>query len=141
MLQQHYVTFFSPGTFVAEQNVEKVDSWDVEAATERAKTVLERHGATPYGFQFTTRARGEDDLDAKETARSPFYYLGGKIETLAEIEARADPKERILLGNMRSNGYDRVIVNDNSWRWTQPLLPTDVVLDFTPPAREAKDAE
>lgn len=139
-VEKHYVIFFSPGTFVAEQSMEPVDSWDVDAAVERAKGIRERHGATPYGFCFVTRGRGDDDLDSRETARSNFYYLGGKVETLEEIEARNDPKESILRGNMRGNGYDRVIVNDNSWRWTQPLQPTDVVLDFTPPVREPASA-
>lgn len=129
-MQQHYVIFYSPGTFVAEESSKPVDAWDVDAAVEAARKIRERHNAVPYGFCFITRARGDDDLDAKEVARSPFYYLGGKIETLAEIEARADPKEWILLGNMRSNGYDRVIVNTNSRKWTQPLDETGVVLDF-----------
>lgn len=134
-ISQHYVTFYSPGTIVAETTSEPVDAWDVEAAVARARTVHERHGATPYGFRFSTRARTDDELDAKQVAQSNFYYLGGRVETLEEIEARADPKESILRGNMRGNGYDRVIVNDNSWRWTQPLQEGDVVLDFTPPAR------
>ena len=58
------------------------------------------------------------------------YYLGGKIETLEEIKARNDPAERTLLSNMEINCYPRVIVNTNSWRWTQPLKDDDVVLDI-----------
>jgi hypothetical protein len=34
---------------------------------------------------------------------------------------------------MRCNGYDRIVVNTNSWRWTQPLGEDDEVLDYTPP--------
>lgn len=134
-LSQHYVTFYSPGTFVSEESCEKVDSWDVEAATERAQHVLERHGATPYGFRFTTRSRGPDDLDAKQTAKSPFYWLGGRVETLADVEARNDPGEHILRSNMRNNDIKRVIINDNSWRFTGTMSDDDVVLDFTPPER------
>ena len=131
-VQQHYIHYRSPGTFVAEETVLPVDAWDVEAAVRNARSIKERHGATPYGFCFTTRGREDCDLDSREIARSNFYYLGGKVETLPEVEARADPKEDILRSNMRRNGYDRIIVNDNSWRWTQPLAATDVVLDFTP---------
>ncbi len=132
VLQQHYVTFYSPGTFVAETSAKPVDSWDVYAAVKMAREVKERHGAVPYGFRFTTRGRGPDDLDAKQTAQSPFYYLSGKVETLAEVKARATPDDRILIGNMEGNGYDRIITNCNSWRWTQPLKDDDVVLEFTP---------
>lgn len=131
-MRQHYVTFYSPGTFVAEQTRRPVEAWDVEAASDMARTISERHGATPYGFQFTTNERKDDELDSKEVARSPFYYLGGRVETLAEVEARNDPKESVLRTNMRANGFDRIVVNDNSWRWTQPLRPTDVVLDWSP---------
>lgn len=130
-MQAHFVTFLSPGTFGAETTAKPIDSWDVYAAVAMARTVKERHGALPYGFYFTTRERGKDDLDSHEAARSPLYYLGGKVETLAEIEARADPREDILRSNMRCNGWDRVVVNDNSWRWTQPLQKGDTVLDVT----------
>lgn len=129
-IAQHFVTFYSPGTFVAETNSEPVGSWNVNAAIKRARTILQRYNATPYGFRFTTRGRGSDDLDSREIAKSPFYWLGGRIETLAEVEARATDKDRILLSNMRSNGYDKIITNDNSWRWTQPFTDDDVRLDF-----------
>ncbi len=131
VVQQHYVTFYSPGTFVAETTGKKVDAWDVDAAVEMARTVLERHNACPYGFQFTTRGRTADELDTHEIARSPMYYLGGKVETLAEVKARGNPDDRILIANMEGNSYDRIITNTNSWRWTQPLQATDVVLEFT----------
>lgn len=128
-MQKHFVTFYSPGTFVAEDTTRPIDSWDVDAAIEMARGITERHGAVPYGFRFTTRSRSDGELDSKVTAKSNLYYLGGRVETLAEVEARDDPKETILRSNMRANGYDRIVVNDNSWRWTQPLGADDVVLD------------
>lgn len=126
---QHFVTFYSPGTFFSEESTKPIVSWDVDKAIEMARDVTERYNATPYGFRFSTRERGPDDFDSKETARSQTYYLGGRIETLAEVEARNDPKERILLSNMRGNGFDRIVVNDNSWRATLPLYDGDVVLN------------
>ena len=128
-MQQHFVTFYSPGTFVAETTTKPIAKWDVDAAIDMAREITERHSARPYGFRFSTRARKDDELDSRETRRSPTYFLGGKVETLAEVEARNDPKEEILRSNMRGNSYDRIIVNDNSWRWTQPLEKDDVVLD------------
>lgn len=131
-IKKHFVTFYSPGTFTAEQTTKPVDAWDVDTAMIMARDIKERYDALPYGFCFTTRSRGDDDLDSKETDRSGFYYLGGRVETVAEVEARNDPKEKILLSNMKGNGWNKIIVNDNSWRWTQPLKDTDTVLDFKP---------
>ncbi len=131
-MQKHFVTFYSPGTFTAETSSHPIDSWDVEKAKEMAHDVVERYGATPYGFQFTTRSRGDKDLDSKRSAESPFYHLGGRIETRAEVEKRNDPKEDILRSNMRCNDIDRVVINDNSYRSVHPLRETDVVLDWKP---------
>jgi len=130
MMQKHFVTFFSPGTFVAETTEKPVDSWDVEAAKSMARSIKERYGATPYGFRFSTRERKDDELDSKETKRSPMYYLGGKVETLAQVKKRATDKDRILIANMECNGWSRIITNDNSWRVTRPLEKGDVVLEF-----------
>lgn len=130
-MQKHFVTFYSPGTLVSETSDREIYAWDVNEAVEMAKSIKERHGAVPYGFRFITRSRGDFDLDSKVTDTSPMYYLGGKVETLAEVEARNDPGERILRSNMRSNGFARIIVNTNSWKITQPLNDEDVVLDVT----------
>ena len=135
-MEKHFVTFYSPGTFVAETTEKPIDSWNVQEAMKMAHEIVERYGATPYGFQFSTRSRSDTDLDSKETATSPFYHLGGKIETLAEVEARNDPNEEILRSNMRGNGYDRIVVNDNSWRSTRPFGATDVMLDWKPKKQE-----
>jgi hypothetical protein len=131
---KHFVVFYSPGTFIAEVTEKALPKgWDIELAKQMARGISERYGATPYGFCFTTRERGTDDLDSRETHRSHMYFLGGKVRTLAEVEADNNPNEEILRSNMRGNGYDRIITNDNSWRWTQPLGKDDVVLEFSPP--------
>jgi hypothetical protein len=136
VIQKHFVEFYSPGTFVSECTTREIGSWDVEAAKAMADNISERYGATPYGFRFVTRERSDDDLDSKPTAKSCLYYLGGKIETRDEVEARNDPTERILRENVRRNGIERIIVNTNSWRFTAALKEGDIVLDYAPPARE-----
>jgi uncharacterized protein YprB with RNaseH-like and TPR domain len=136
-LKKHFVTFYSPGTFVSEETTKPIDSWDIEAASKMAHTITERYGATPYAFQFSTRGHGDDDLDSKTIATSGRYYLGGKIETLRQVKARNDPKERILLSNMECNGWKKIIVNDNSWRFSAPLMKGDTVLDWKPKAKHA----
>jgi len=129
-MKQHFVTFYSPGTFVAEQTTKKIDSWDVETAISMAKEIKERYNALPYGFQFTTRDRGENDLDSHETESSPFYYLGGKVYTIKELKKIGNPADSILISNMECNKWEKVIVSTNSWKWTQPLKDTDIVLSM-----------
>lgn len=128
-MRKHFVEFLSPGTFVAETTVKAIDAHNVDAAVEMARSVTERYGARPYGFRFVTRERGENDFDSRETFRSGVYYLGGKLKTLSEVETMAGTQ--ILASNMRCNGWDRVIVNDNSWRWVQPFEESDVLLEVT----------
>lgn len=139
-MERHFVTFYSPGTFVAETSEHPVESWDTDAAVKIAFDVVERYGARPYGFKFSTRTRADDELDSKVSKTSGIYYLGGKVETIDEVRARNDPNERILLSNMECNGYDRIIVNTNSWKWTQPLRKDDVLLDVELPPRKTETA-
>ena len=129
-MQKNFVTFLSPGTFLSEQTMKPIDRWDVDEAVKMSYTITERYGASPYGFYFVTRGRGEDDLDSKEISRSNTYYLGGIVETIEEVEARNDPSESILRSNMRSNGWDKIIVNTNSYRVTQPFKEGDVILPY-----------
>lgn len=132
MMTADFVTFFSPGTFVHEDTTKKIASWDVEKACEMARGIKERRNATPFAFQFSTRGREDHELDSKVVKRSGMYYLGGKVETIDDVKKRNDPKEEILLSNMRCNGWKKIITNTNSWRVTQPLLDGDVVLDWKP---------
>lgn len=138
MKRQHFVRFYSPGTFMPEETEKPIDSWDVALAMKMSNEITERYNATPFGFRFTTRSRGPQDLDSHESAHSQMYYLGGKVETLAEVEARATKADEILLMNMRGNGIKRILTNDNSWRFTTELNDDDIVLPYTPPAQKKK---
>jgi len=128
-MEKHYVVFYSPGTFFTEESSVEIDSWDVTKAIELSKGINERYNAKPFGFRFVTRSRSETELDSKETASSNMYYLGGRIETKAEVFARNDPKEEILRSNMENNNIDRLIINDNSWRYTGAFNDGDILLE------------
>lgn len=128
----HYVEFLSPGSFVAETREIEIESWDEHEACRLAHGVVERHGATPYGFQFLTRSREDDELDAKVTARSGMYYLGGNVRTIEQVRAEQDPAESILLQNMECNGWKRIVTATNGYKWTQPLKENDIVLAWKP---------
>ena len=123
----HFVTFLSPGTFIAENTTKQIPHWDTAEAVEMAESITERHGAKPYGFYFTTRARADNELDSKVVDRSGTYYMGGDIETVEDVEAKGPS---ILLENMQGNGWDRVVTTRNGYQWTQPLCGNDVVLDM-----------
>ncbi len=134
-MQAHFVEFLSPGTFFAETSEYKIDKWDVEKAKKLAKKVVERYNATPYGFRFITRSRTAKDLDSKVTKTSGTYFLGGEILTLAQVK-KAMPHEKILISNMEGNRWDKVVINDNSWRTIQPFQKGDKLLTYTPPKRK-----
>ncbi len=127
-MKKHFVTFYSPGSFVSEETTKDIDSWNVSQAENMAETIKERHGSKPYGFRFTTRSRKDNELDSKVTSTSPMYYLGGDVLTLEDVKAKNDPNDRILISNMEINGYDRIIVNNNSWKFTAPLNKGDIIL-------------
>ena len=57
------------------------------------------------------------------------HYVDCKVETLADVEARNNPADRILIANMKSNDYDRIVTTATGWKWTQPLRADDVVLE------------
>lgn len=127
-MEKHFVTFCSPGTFVSETSTEEIESWDVNKAVALSRDIKERHGATPYGFYFTTRTRGDADFDSKQRSRSCFYWLGGEVRTAEQVLAGTDPKEEILRSNVECNGYRRIITNRNSWKFTGPMEDDDIVL-------------
>lgn len=127
-MKKHFVIFYSPGTMVSEQSTQEIDSWNVREATTRADEIIERHNAIPYGFQFFTKERDDEDFDSKETDRSNMYYVHCNIETLQEIEKRNDPEDNILISNMKCNGWDKVAVTTKGWKGTYPLNEDDVVL-------------
>jgi hypothetical protein len=131
-MKKHFVTFISPGTFVHEETTLPIHAWDIEEACKIAHSINERYGARPFAFQFSTRERGENDLDSKVTKTSGRYFLGGKLLTAKEIKAMEDKPGQydILISNMRYNNWPRVVMNDNSWRTFQPLGENDRILDF-----------
>lgn len=139
-IERHYVKFFSPGTFMSETTVHPIDSWDTRKAVEMAERVVERYGAKPYGFTFLTMLEAEPVGDGRGgklkveprcLRTSGMHHLGGKIETLDEVEARNSPKENILRLNMAGNGYWIVCVTTNSYRSVQPFDEKDVLVGPT----------
>ena len=115
--QKHYVTFYSPGSFVSETTVKEIDVWSVDLAVIMAKKIKERHGATPYGFNFKTME--SDGWDPKTVKESGMYFLGGKLLTIDDIP---DTRENsILRDNMKYNHWDYIIEKNNSFKIRLPF--------------------
>lgn len=131
-MRQEFIEFYSPGTFFSETTRRPTNCRSVDLARDMAREIRERYGSTPYGFCFVARERADGDLDAHDTDRSAFFYLGGVVETLEEVKARAGDGDRVLIRNMECNGWDRIVTNDNSWNIVLPLMEGDVVLEWTP---------
>src|SRR5215469_2666745 len=132
-MTKHFVTFYGPGTFFDESETREIASWNVKLAQVMAKGVKLRYGARPFGFQFSTRTRSEQDFDSRQSKQSPMYYLNGIVETLDDVKRRNSPDEKILRSNMKGNGWHRIVRNDpkskvKNWAWCKPLNDDDVVL-------------
>ena len=127
-MKKRYVTFYSPGTMVAETTRREVASWNVDKALKMMEGIKERHGATPYGFCFTTMKRGLRDFTPREVDRSGMYYINCKVQTLEEMEKTHNPAESTLLQNMKTNGWDKIVTTNSGWAWSQQLKDTDIVL-------------
>lgn len=131
-MKKHFVTFLSPGTFVAESTTKEIEKWDPALAQKMANKIVERYNARPYGFYFTTKERGAKDFDSKETKRSKMYFLKGKVLTLEQVKARRKKEDDILISNMEGNHYDKIVECCNGYRSTHPFEKGDVVLEEIP---------
>jgi hypothetical protein len=125
--QKHYVTFYSPGSFVSETTKKEIDVWSVDLAIRMAKEIKERYNATPYGFSFQTSE--SDGWSPKTIKESGMYFLGGKLLTIDDIPNT--PENGILRDNMRYNNWDQIIENTNTWKIRLPFhKDKDTVLDW-----------
>jgi hypothetical protein len=127
MTEKHFVTFYSPGTFVSETSTKEIDSWNVDQAVAMARNIKERHAATPFGFAFETQV--SDGWEPKTVRKSGMYYLGGRLLTIDDIPDTDENKT--LRWNMKYNNIETVIENTNSWKTTMPFDKNkDTLLEF-----------
>ena len=116
---KNYVTFYSPGTLFSEITRKEIAIWDIQDAVEISKTIKERYGASPYAFRFEN-----------EEEKSKMYYISGKIKTLREIEEENNKENRILISNMRSNGWGKVVYTFTPYKAVHPFdEENDILLE------------
>lgn len=135
-MKQLGVIYYSPGTFCSEENYVSVERFNLPEIVEKAKCIVQRHGATPYGFVLTKHVTGEDvpvdghilKLQSKEVFRSGTFYITGSIMKLQDIP---DTNEtRTLRFNMEINGFQAAIENNNSYRFTGAFSKNDFVVNW-----------
>lgn len=136
-MRKNYVTFYSPGTFFAETRTVPIEEWDPAIAVKMSNDIVERYGALPFGFEFSTAVEagpvpdgegGVLEVRSRTASRTGMYYIGGRIDTFEDVQRREDPNDTILLSNMRGNGWWVMVTNERSWRVTRPLEPEDFVV-------------
>lgn len=117
---KHYVRRYSPGILFAESS-------DVEISRRDPVVVeLKKHH---FGFRFFDREEVEQDGDTlrdKDKNLSGMFYPNGKTYTLAQVKEYF-PAEKILISNMKGNGYDMVVRHRGGG--FMPFEQTDRVMD------------
>lgn len=98
----HYVRFWFPGAFCAEDSSRRVKARD-------PALVKPPKGCFAFDFFDRTETRaGKEVLVGPERNRSGHFFVGGKVMTLGEIK-REFPKESGLISNMERNNWGCVI--------------------------------
>lgn len=103
--------------------VQETDEFQMDGTDDTAKTAAEvrkRYGKRAFGFRRCHYLHGGLVFDD-----AGWIYIGGRIETLAHLESLRRDDDLILIGNMRSNGFDRVIFTGGH---AFPLYPEDVII-------------
>ena len=123
-MEEHYVIFYSPGSFVSEVTKKKIDSWDIKKAHEMSKDIVERYNAKPYCFVFETY---DNDILKKSSGK---YHLNSIINTYDDIVYINKSEEEILRMNMIMNSIWVVAINNNSHKHISFFESSDVLLDL-----------
>lgn len=109
-----YVRFLSPGSFCANDWTVPIESTDPLDVT---------WPENAYAFTLHERV---DVMDGPEAFKGEakqvgpvYYHPESKVLSAAEIAAKGDPRDSILLSNMRCNDWPNVIYS--RWgNWPQP---------------------
>lgn len=136
--REEFVVFESPGTLFSESTSRPIARRDPALALRMSSEIVERHGARPYAFRFETRITADPVPDGeggtlrvepRTVDQSGRYFIGGRVESFSEVEARCDPAEDILRGNMRGNGMWFVWRSTSGHRSTMEFGERDVTVD------------
>lgn len=135
--REEFVVFESPGTLFSESTSKPIARRDPALALRMSAEIVERYNARPYAFRFETRITADPVPDGeggtlrvepRTVDHSGRYFIGGRVETFNEVEARADASESILLGNMRCNRMWFIWRSTSGYRSTMEFAERDVMI-------------
>jgi hypothetical protein len=136
--QKYYtVSFFSPGTFFSETSHKDFQELDLKKICAVAKTMKERHNASPYGFVWEYRELPTDlpqiegyklEVTPKVIEKSTgIIYITGEIIYSKDLISERD---RILKFNLERN-YDGVgVINKNSYIFHAGFNEGDMIIGW-----------
>lgn len=115
------ITFYSPGTFVSETNVEEIEGKNLQEIITNSvlysKSITQRYGAVPYGFTV-------------QNEKGIFFLPHMMVETVDEIKNRKDVKDKILISNMENNHWKSIVTTNQGWKISQPFQDDDCIVDI-----------
>lgn len=148
---RHYVTFYSPGTFVSETSTKQIGEWDTAEAVKLSEAIVERHGARPYAFRFETMREGDGVADPEGVVHkveptklksSGMYFIGGNLRSYKDVVRDNRPNESILRSNMDCNRIPYVCEVTRGYLSTHPFEENDSIVDAAGNVtRTGKDAD
>lgn len=118
---KHYVTYWYPGVFVAEDLTKPISERNPKEAALQAS-----EGA--YGFSFHDREETEVDgevLRGKKKNLSGMYYINGELFDVERVRKEV-PNPRTLVSNMEGNGWAHVVKTRTGW--FQPFWDDDELI-------------
>ena len=121
-MQKHFVNLLYAGIIVSEKSSHEVSDWNISEVYE----IIRSQKYKPYGFEFITRERKDNELDSRIIKSSGTYYLGGTVLNSEQVMARRDFNTRILLSNMETNSWEYVIETVNGQFF--PFEENDILL-------------
>lgn len=121
------VIFYSPGTFVAEENRADISGKDlvdiIKKASKKATSIVQRYNAFPYAFCVS----GDYKI---------YFMPHCKVTKSCDIPRTKE--NSILISNCNGNGWDRIVETTKGWKTTRPfesdcrLLNEDGTINLNP---------
>lgn len=112
------VTFYSPGTFVSEEDQIMMEGKSlndiIEASKERAKRIKQRHGAIPYGFKI-------------KGCKTLYFLPHCKVVAFKDIPKTDE--NSILISNCEMNKWGHIVETTKGWKMTLPFTDGCVLLN------------
>lgn len=130
------VTYFSPGSFLSEQDTYEFKELDFKKICDKAKKINQRYNAKPYGFSYKKieTLKSIPKIDGFEIKCKPkilkssgMYYITGELVFSENIK---DETLYILKRNLEYNSDGIGVENNNSYRYNGFFHKEDFIIGW-----------